>query len=118
MCTMLGDFTRRLRVENDELMSDMAEKLKVTVSFLSKVENGKSKPPKQWKQKISKAYTLNEQQMEELDESFFRAVNAESVDISEYGKYDRELILDFIIKIKTSDLKTKEHLSNILKKVS
>ena len=112
---MLGDFTKRLRDENKELMLDMAKKLDVTVSFLSKVENGKSKPPKVWKEKISDIYKLNVKQIAELEKCFFKAVYDECVDISEYGKKDRDLILEFLFQYKTFDVHTKERLNNFLK---
>ena len=45
MLTMLGKFLRKLRIDRNELLKDMAGKLDVTVSFLSSVENGKKKMP-------------------------------------------------------------------------
>ena len=43
MLTSLGKFLRKIRIDNDEYLKDMADKLGVTVSFLSAVENGKKK---------------------------------------------------------------------------
>ena len=43
MYTSLGRFLKKLRLENEEHLYDMAVKLKVSSAFLSKVENGKSK---------------------------------------------------------------------------
>lgn len=53
-----GVFCRKLRLENRELLYDMAEKLGVSSAFLSKVENGKGKPPADWRQKIISFYNL------------------------------------------------------------
>ena len=41
MLTSFGKFCRKLRINNGELLYDMAEKLDVSSAFLSKVENGK-----------------------------------------------------------------------------
>ena len=41
MTTNFGKFCRKLRIDNDELLYDMAAKLGVSSAFLSKVENGK-----------------------------------------------------------------------------
>ena len=41
MLTALGKFLRKLRIDNGEILKDMADKLGVTASFLSAVENGK-----------------------------------------------------------------------------
>ena len=39
MLTSLGKFLRKLRIDRGEILKDMADKLGVTVSFLSAVEN-------------------------------------------------------------------------------
>ena len=45
MAIKLGKFFRKLRIENGEVLYDMAMKLEVSSSFLSRVENGKKRPP-------------------------------------------------------------------------
>ena len=50
MLTNFGKFCRKLRIDKGELLYDMAQRLKVSSAFLSKVENGKAKPPEEWKQ--------------------------------------------------------------------
>ncbi len=47
--TEFGKFSRKLRIENDELLRDMANKLGVTASYLSAVEIGKRNIPKNGK---------------------------------------------------------------------
>ena len=41
MLTEFGKALRRIRLDNDELLKDMADKLKVSSAYLSAVENGK-----------------------------------------------------------------------------
>ena len=41
MLTALGRFLRKIRIDRNELLKDMADKLEVSASFLSAVENGK-----------------------------------------------------------------------------
>lgn len=66
MTTDFGKFTRKLRVDNDELMKDMASKLGVTSSYLSAVEKGKRKVPLNWSELITMQYDLTEKQSSEL----------------------------------------------------
>lgn len=66
MATEFGKFCRKLRIDNDEHMVNMAEKLGVTSSYLSAVENGKRKVPEEWFNEISKHYTLTSSQIIEL----------------------------------------------------
>lgn len=103
MVTKLGIFCRKLRIEEGELLFDMAQKLNVSSSFLSKVENGKKKPPVQWKQKIISEYKLSGSKLDEFNEYFFDAVNADSIDISTYSESDKELLLSFARKFDALD---------------
>ena len=66
MVTDFGKFCRKLRIDHDELMKDMAKKLDVTSSYLSAVEKGKRDLPDDWIEKISKAYNLSASQLSEL----------------------------------------------------
>lgn len=66
MITQLGIFLRKLRLDNGELMKDMAEKLGVSSSFLSAVENGKKKMPDSWHEVIVSLYNLEKEKQCEL----------------------------------------------------
>jgi transcriptional regulator with XRE-family HTH domain len=66
MVTNFGKFCRKLRIDNDELLKDMACKLSVTPSYLSAIEKGKRKVPVEWEQKIAELYPLDSNQLIEL----------------------------------------------------
>lgn len=66
MITSFGKFCRNLRMDNNEQLHQMAEKLNVSSAFLSKVEYGKAKPPEKWEDTIPSLYNLSESQKEEL----------------------------------------------------
>lgn len=59
MFTSFGKFARRLRIENGELLKDMAAKLDVTSSYLSAVEHGKKRVPDVWQEQLSEIYHLS-----------------------------------------------------------
>lgn len=103
MANKLGIFCRKLRLERGELLYDMAQKLNVSSAFLSKVENGKKKPPMQWKQIIISEYDLAGNALEEFEECFFEAINADSIDISGYEESDKGLMLSFARKFDALD---------------
>ena len=52
MLTDFGKELRKIRIDNNEFLKDMANKLGVTVSYLSAVENGKRDIPDEWLDKI------------------------------------------------------------------
>ncbi len=103
MANKLGIFCRKLRLERGELLYDMAQKLGVSSAFLSKVENGKKKPPVQWKQTIVSEYQLSGSALEKFEECFFDAINADCIDIKDYNETDKELMLSFARKFDALD---------------
>ena len=52
MLPSIGRFLRKLRIDNGEILKDMAEALGVSSAFLSAVENGKKKMPEGWIEKL------------------------------------------------------------------
>ena len=111
MVTALGKFCRKLRIDKGELLFDMAEKLDVSTAFLSKVENGRRKPPEEWEDKIIELYNLEGNRKSEFEDCFFRAKNADSIDIRNYDDENKNLMLSFARKFETLD---KEALRKML----
>lgn len=60
MVTSFGKVLRKLRIDHSERLLDMAEKLDISVSFLSSVEIGKKSVPFSMEEKIIKLYALNQ----------------------------------------------------------
>ena len=67
MATELGKFLRKLRIDADEILLDMANRLGVAPSFLSSVENGKKRMPSPWLNRICELYALTGQQKTEFE---------------------------------------------------
>lgn len=66
MLTDFGKRTRKLRIDNDERLKDMADKVGVSPAFLSAVELGSKVPPDSLPRKIILAYKLKGNEAEEL----------------------------------------------------
>lgn len=103
MVNNFGKFCRKLRIDRSELLYDMAKKLGVSSAFLSKVENGKKKPPKEWRELIIDLYDLNAKQIQQLDQYLYEAQNYDSIDISYMEDEDRMMMLSFARKFKDFD---------------
>ena len=71
MLTRFGKQLRKIRIENDQRLKDMADKLEVTVAYLSAVENGNRKVPDSWVNIIAKEYNLNESEEIELQQAAY-----------------------------------------------
>ena len=65
--TQLGLFLRQLRMENDELLLDMARKLNTLPPKISSVEMGKATMPIKWRDIIIKEYGLDREQIRVFD---------------------------------------------------
>ncbi len=103
MLTRFGKFCRKLRIENGELLFDMAQRLDVSSAFLSKVENGKSKPPVEWKEKIASMYHLSTEQVGELVVSINEARLKDTINISMMSSDEKDMMFAFARKLDSMD---------------
>ncbi len=111
MVTAFGKFCRKLRIDHGELLLDMARKLDVSTAFLSKVENGRRKPPEDWETKIIGLYNLQGSKRVEFEDCFYRAKNADSIDIRNFDDENKNLMLSFARKFDSLD---KEAIKKLL----
>lgn len=95
MLTTLGKFLRRLRLDRDEILKDMAEKLSVTSSFLSAIENGKKKMPNTVKDKLLKYYTLSESELEEFEKALLESNDTVEINIADTTSQKKDLAIAF-----------------------
>lgn len=56
--TELGKELRKIRIDRDERLMDMAEKIGKSSAFISAVEAGKKSPPQGFEEAIASAYEL------------------------------------------------------------
>lgn len=102
MLTSLGKFLRKLRIDHGEILKNMAEKLNVTASFLSAVENGKKSMPTNWNNQICDLYHLDEVQQIEFTKAIAESEKKIAIDFTDSSFEQRELAIAFARKF--SDL--------------
>lgn len=95
MITALGIFLRKLRLDVDEIMKEMAEKLEVSPSFLSAVENGKKKIPDTWYDMIVRLYDLTEDKQNELIISIEESQKSIEINLENLSKEKKRLAFSF-----------------------
>lgn len=66
MATDIGKELRKLRIDRDERLLDMADRLGKSASFVSAVEVGKKAPPTGFEEEIIRLYDLNHERAENL----------------------------------------------------
>lgn len=94
MVTRFGKFCRNLRMDNGELLYDMAKRLGVTSAFLSRVENGKAKPPVEWSNILISEYNLDEVQAKELNKCIIE-VRENVIRVDSLSRNDRDMMFAF-----------------------
>jgi transcriptional regulator with XRE-family HTH domain len=114
MRTEFGRFCVNLRIERDEFLKNMADKLNVTPSWLSAVEMGKKSVPSTWEEKISKLYDLNEVQVGDLRKAIKNSVQSVKIDLRDKHVSDRRLVIDFAKSFDGLTKQEKEVLKNLL----
>jgi transcriptional regulator with XRE-family HTH domain len=114
MITSFGKFCRKLRIDSGELLKEMADKLAVTPSYLSAVENGKRNIPKTWSQLISQFYSLNSEQQQELMKAIEESQLAMKVEMKNYSSSEKNLIMAFARQIKELEEDSKLKIWDIL----
>ena len=95
MLTSLGRFLRKLRIDRNELLKDMAEKLSVSFSFLSAVENGKKHMPSAWNTQICELYELSGAQRSEFTKAIAETEEILDMNLSGTGMNSRKLAVSF-----------------------
>lgn len=93
--TEIGKFLKKLRINNGEVLLNMAQKFDVTPSFLSAVELGKKKMPYEWNLKIRSAYLLTPAQEDELDEAISLSEKAVILNFEGISPMAKKLAVSF-----------------------
>ncbi len=114
MSTALGKFLRKLRIDNDELMKDMAEKLRLAPSTLSSIENGRRKPPKGFEESLCAKYCLAADQADQLKRAILQSGDEVALKIKGLDEGDRELAVSFARRFENLSDADKERIKEIL----
>lgn len=117
MITPFGIFLRKLRLDNNEVMADMAEKLDVSISFLSAVELDKKNIPYSWFEKICKLYDLTDKQEKELSEVICLSKHFLRIDLSDLSDEKRSLVFLFERRLKSMRDEDVEKLNEFLNSI-
>lgn len=89
MLTDFGKLLRKIRIDHGEIIKDMADKLGVTASYLSAIENGKRNIPENWVDEISQLYQLDNIATEQLKNTILTSAKSLKLDIENLTKKKR-----------------------------
>lgn len=116
MVTQFGKFCRKLRIEREEILKDMSDKLGVTSAYLSSVENAKRNVPKDWEEKLSKIYKLSKNQKKELKAAIIATQKEVTLRVNTKDKERQEFAVQLARKFDTLTRDEITKISEILKR--
>ncbi|QOZ74091.1 XRE family transcriptional regulator [Bradyrhizobium sp. CCBAU 53351] len=106
MLTDIGKELRKLRIETDERLMDMAKRLDKSASFISAVEVGKKSPPSDFEEAVIKIYQLAGDAAEALRRAADRSRKAFTIEPSSaLGRDTAALLARRINNLSDSQLK-------------
>lgn len=116
MLTDFGKKCRMIRLDANENLGDMAERLGVKSSFLSAVENGKKNVPKGFCEKIKEKYEISNAGYKELLDAAENSRRQVKIQMDKLNSNDRNLVLSFARKFEELESKEKQEIMKILKR--
>lgn len=114
--TKFGEFMRVLRVKNHEVMGDIAKLLKVSVPFLSSVENGNKNVPEDWYDIIAEHYNLSDSEREDMINAAENSKTQIKISLTRSESYQREAALQFARSFDGIDEDTATKILELLKR--
>lgn len=114
MVTETGKFLRKLRIDRSEKQKDMADRLNVSVSFLSAVETGKKKMPSLWKTRICDIYELTDTQKCEFMDAIAKTRQTVEISLTDLSIAKREAVTLFAEKIEKISDEQAERIRKII----
>lgn len=116
MLTSIGKFLRKLRIDQGEILKDMAETLEVSSAFLSAVENGKKKMPEGWVEKLATLYSFTTEQTEELQAAVIATNNVVELNLKTASPNNKALAISFAREFDSLDDETSRKIFELLKR--
>ncbi len=95
MLTELGKVLRKIRIDRQELLRDMAEVLGVSAAYLSAVETGKRNAPQAWPNKIIQAYGLDSAEASRLKNAFEDSRDEVRISLQSVSTQQRNTAISF-----------------------
>ena len=114
--TPFGKAVRKLRLDRDEILRDMADKLAVSSAFLSAVETGKKKVPDEMLNELARHYHLSKGELADLRRLAEDSRQQFKLNVSQTKKETRGLVAAFARKFNELDQKQIDKILRVLNK--
>ncbi len=114
MLTEFGRELRKFRIDNGELLKDMAQKMNVSSAYLSAMENGKRNIPDWWINKLASIYDIDEDTCLRLEKTKLKTIDTVTISIQKTSNTGRKTVLKLSEVIDDIDNDTMNRIYEIL----
>lgn len=118
MLTEFGKILRKIRIDRQELLRDMANTLGVSAAYLSAVENGKRNAPTAWVEKIVQAYQLNQEEAKLLRAAFDESQDELKISLQQISSMQRNTAISFAKALEGLSDEELERIMKVVQKAS
>jgi transcriptional regulator with XRE-family HTH domain len=116
MLTEFGKVLRKLRIDNQELLKDMAARLRVSSAYLSAVETGKRKIPPEWISTIEHEYKLDKDAALELESAYEQSASELKISLANATGMQKEVAISFAKALNGLDEKKLKKILDVMDK--
>src|SRR6185295_9308544 len=92
--TPFGKALRKLRIDRELLLGDMAERLGISASYLSQIETGKKPIPEGFVSKLRTAFRLTEDEFADIREHAVISTNEFKIELGDRAKAQDKVLAD------------------------
>jgi len=116
MLTAFGKILRKIRIDRNELLKNMADNLNITSAYLSSIENGKRAPTETILNSVITYYSLSENDINDLKHSYFETLEEITINTDNMSDRRKDISLSFARKIESMSEDDLEKIKAILRK--
>lgn len=94
MITEFGKLLRIIRINSGDSAKDMAQKLNMSPSYLSTIENGKRNIPPDMEELLIKAYNLSDKDKTKLRKAMVDSSDTVKIDLTDLAEKKKQMIYE------------------------
>ena len=94
MITEFGKLLRIIRINSGDSAKDMAQKLNMSASYLSTIENGKRNIPPDMEELLIRVYNLSEKDKAKLRKAMVDSSDTVKIDLTDLAEKKKQMIYE------------------------
>ena len=114
MVSAYGKILRKIRIDKGLTMAQMAKAVGITSAYLSTIERGNRKIPKNLTHNVINHYKLSNEQVAELQEAEYLSMDSFEIDLSDVDLDKKTLVLSLAKNLKNMTYEQVEMIKNIV----